>query len=315
MVMEASRIVATCGSVNVDVTAFCERIPRLGETVAGERYTIGLGGKGANQAAAVARLGLRSVIIGRTGTDAFATLARGRLAEVGVELDHLAADRSAPTGVAVIDVDRHAENCIVVVGGANLAVDGTDVDGARSILQLAQVLLLQLEIPLTTNMAAAGVTRAAGGVVILDPAPAPVGGLTDDILRAVDIVSPNEIETESLVGIRPSTPADASAAAIRLIARGVPAAIIKMGARGVFFRDAQSEGFVPPFPVAAVNSVGAGDCFNGGLAVALARGDLLPDAVRFAAACGALATMGPGGAGSAPTLAAVERLMSGGKQK
>ena len=92
MVTEASRIVATCGSVNVDVTAFCERIPRLGETVAGERYTIGLGGKGANQAAAVAKLGLRSVIIGRTGTDAFATLARGRLAELGVELDHLPGD-------------------------------------------------------------------------------------------------------------------------------------------------------------------------------------------------------------------------------
>jgi len=312
MTPQSPRTVATCGSVNVDITAFCDRLPRPGETVTGERYTIALGGKGANQAAAVARLGARSIFIGRTGTDSFADLARRRLAELGVELDHLASDPSAPTGVAVIDVDRRAENSIVVIGGANLAVSGADVEAAKPALQFAHALLLQLETPLATSLAAARLVRAAGGVVILDPAPAPVGGLGDEVLRAADIVSPNETETESLVGIRPTSPPEAAEAASRLLARGAPTAIVKMGARGVFFRNSRSEGFVPPFPVQAVNSVGAGDCFNGGLAVALARGDALADAVRFAAACGALATTGPGGAGSAPTLEAVERLMGGG---
>ena len=281
--------VATCGSVNVDITAFCDRLPRPGETVTGERYTIALGGKGANQAAAVARLGARSIFVGRTGTDSFAALARRRLAELGVELDHLASDPSASTGVAVIDVDRRAENSIIVIGGANLAVSAADIDAAKPALQLARVLLLQLETPLAASLAAARLMRSAGGVVILDPAPAPVGGLDDEVLRAVDIVSPNETETESLVGIHPTTSPEAAEAASRLLARGAPTAIVKMGAHGVFFRNSDSEGFVPPFPVRAVNSVGAGDCFNGGLAVALARGDSLPDAVRFAAACGAVA--------------------------
>jgi ribokinase len=125
----------------------------------------------------------------------------------------------------------------------------------------------------------------------------------------VDIVTPNETETETLVGIRPQTTSDAEKAARLLAARGAPIVIIKMGSRGAYFHSRNIQGFVPPFAVKAVNSVGAGDCFNGALAVALARGDELPRAVRFAAACGALATLGPGGAGSAPTLAAVEDLL------
>ena len=303
--------VATCGSVNVDVTAFCERLPRAGETVPGSRCTISLGGKGANQATAVARLGARSVFIGRTGVDAIGTLARGRLTELGVDLQHLASEPASSTGVAVISVDRQAENCIVVVGGANQTLGHADVQGAQQALAAARVLLLQLEIPMTANLAAAAAVRSAQGLVILDPAPAPAGGLSDQVLRAVDILTPNETETEALVGIRPASRAEAAAAAARLLARGAPVAIIKMGARGVYFQDARNAGFVPPFPVTAVNSVGAGDAFNGGLAVALAQGEALPAAVRFAAACGALATTGPGGAASAPALAAVQRLLSG----
>ncbi len=313
MISRLPLTVATCGSVNVDVTAFCDRLPRPGETVTGERYTIALGGKGANQAAAVARLGGRSIFIGRTGTDAFGTLARRRLAELGVDLDDLAGDPDAPTGVAVIDVDRRAENSLIVIGGANLAVGEADIEGAEPALRLARVLLLQLETPLAASLAAARLTRAAGGAVVLDPAPAPAGGLSDEAFRAADVVTPNEPETETLVGVLPTDPEEAATAASRLLARGAPAAVVKMGARGAYYRDSKSEGFVPPFPVRAVNSVGAGDCFNGGLALALARGDSFSDAVRFAAACGALATMGPGGAGSAPTLEAVERLMGGGR--
>ena len=303
--------VATCGSVNIDVTAFSERLPRPGETVHGLRYTMSLGGKGANQAAAVARLGARSFFIGRTGTDAFGDLARARLAELGVDLTWLAADPAAETGVAVITVDSRAENSIVVIGGTNMRVDGSDIEDAQAAFAEARVLLLQLEIPMAAALAAATAARAAGGIVVFDPAPVPAGGLPAEAFRLIDVITPNETETEMLVGIRPFTRVEAADAAGKLVARGARAAVIKMGARGVFYRDAKGEGFVPPFEVVAVNSVGAGDCFNGGLAVAFARGEALGEAVRFAAACGALATTGPGGAASAPTLAAVEKLLGG----
>lgn len=301
--------VATCGSVNIDVTAFSDRLPRPGETVHGKRYTMSLGGKGANQAAAVARLGARSLFIGRTGTDSFGDLARARLGEIGVDLAHLTADPEAATGIALIAVDRRAENSIIVVGGANMRVDAGDVDKAASALAGARVLLLQLEIPMATALAAAAAMRAVGGLVVFDPAPAPPGGLPPEAFHLADVITPNETETEALVGIKPFTHVEAADAAGKLVAHGARAAVIKMGARGVFYRDASGEGFVPPFAVTAVNSVGAGDCFNGGLAVALARGEPMGSAVRFAAACGALATTGPGGAASAPTLAAVENLL------
>lgn len=303
--------IAVFGSVNIDVTAFCERLPRPGETVSGRGYSMALGGKGANQAVAAARLGAHSSLIGRTGTDAFGALARERLGAHGVDLDQLLAQPGVSTGIAVINVDSHAENAIVVVGGANMTVDATDVERASLTLAAARVLLLQLEVPLAASLAAAARTRAAAGWVMLDPAPAPAGGLPPLAYAAADLITPNETETEALVGVRPQTPAEAAIAAARLRERGVRTAIIKMGAAGVFYDGPAGAGFVPPFAVKAVNSVGAGDCFNGGLAFALAQGRALPDAVRFAAACGALATTGPGGAASAPAIGDVENLLRG----
>jgi ribokinase len=276
----------------------------------GTRSSISLGGKGANQAAAVARLGARSIFVGRTGQDGFGTLARSRLADFGVDVEHLTAQAESTTGMAVISVNQEGENCIVVVGGANSLLDRSDVNRVKTILASARVLLLQLETPLAASLAAAAGVRTAGGIVILDPAPAPAGGLPGEAMRTIDVITPNETETQALVGIRPTTSAEAAEAASRLLALGVPAAVVKMGSHGVFFRNAEAGGFVPPFPVHSINSVGAGDCFNGGLAVALARGDGFADAIRFAAACGALATTGPGAADSAPTMAAVHRLMT-----
>ena len=303
------RAIAIFGSVNADVCGFCIRLPKPGETTSGQRYTIALGGKGANQAAAAARLGGKSQLIGRAGNDMFGAMVRDSLDALGVGRDHLMFADDAPTGVALISVDAHGENCIVVIGGANMRLDQTLVDHSATTLRQAPVLLVQLEVPLGPILAAAALTRAGGGLVILDPAPAPSDGLSSDVLSAVDIVTPNETETEALVGVRPETMPDAEKAASLLVARGAPIAVIKMGSRGAYFHSASVRGFVPPFAVKAVNSVGAGDCFNGALAVALARGDDLPKAVRFAAACGALATLGPGGAASAPTLPAVEALL------
>lgn len=299
------------GSTNVDVVAYSPRLPRPGETVHGDAYSIGLGGKGANQAVAVARLGGTVELAGRTGMDTFGTLARERLAHFGVVTKHLLPDEDNPTGIAVIGVDARAENCITVIGGANMAVDVTDVDRLAPLLSHTQVLLLQLEIPLAAALAAAEIVRAAGGRVILDPAPAPAGALPDAVWQAVDVMTPNETETEALVGIRPTDTASAARAAAAMTARGLPVALVKMGAGGVYWRSAEGEGHVPAFKVTPVDTVAAGDSFNGGLAYALARGDALPDAVRFASACGALATTKRGASDACPTLAEVQALTGG----
>lgn len=306
-------LILSFGSVNIDIVAYSAALARPGETIHAGRTSIGLGGKGANQAAAASRLasslGLQVALAGRTGTDLFAELARRHLAGFGVDLSALRSDPDHPTGLALIGVDAAGENAITVAGGANMALDATDTDALVPLLSRTRVLLLQLETPLAVSLEAARLARAAGATVILDPAPAPADGLPDAFWPLIDLVTPNETETESLVGIRPTDQQSAAAAADRLQARGLRRAIVKLGARGVFWRDGAAEGFVEPFAVQAIDSVAAGDCFNGGLAVALARGDTLADAVRFAAACGALATTKPGAAEAAPTLEAVQALL------
>lgn len=297
------------GSVNVDVVAYADRLPRPGETVHGSGYAIGLGGKGANQAVAVARLGAKVELAGRTGVDTFGTLARERLAHSGVSTAHLQADPANPTGIAVIGVDAKAENSITVIGGANMAIDHADLNRIAPLLRKTRVLLLQLEIPLGPAMEAAAMVRQSGGLVILDPAPAPRHGLPDAVWQSVDLMTPNETETEALVGIRPADEASAVRAASAMIERGLSRAVVKMGAAGVVWHDGTDSGFVPAFKVEAIDTVAAGDCFNGGLGHALAQGASLKDAVRLAAACGALATTKRGASDAAPTADEVAALM------
>jgi ribokinase len=306
--MTAVPTILTFGSVNVDVIARSSRLPRPGETLHGERYTMSLGGKGANQAAAVARLGCRSVLIGRIGADAFGALARERLAAIGVEQVYLREDKSG-TGVALIVVDAAGENSIVVISGANGAVSQADAELARDTFSHSAAVLLQFEVPQAASLAAAKIARDSGAIVILDPAPAPASALPPDFWTAVDIVTPNETETQALTGVRPGSPSEAQEAASRLRALGAKCAVIKMGAQGAYWSNASGHGHVPPFPVEAVNSVGAGDSFNGALAVALTEGATMADAVRFACAGGALATTGSGGAEAAPGREAVLHLL------
>ncbi|MFD0982768.1 ribokinase [Tropicimonas aquimaris] len=301
--------IAVFGSINIDLTTYGARLPRPGETLHGDRYAIGLGGKGCNQAVAASRLGAPTVLIGRVGDDTFGRRALADLQATGVSTRGVLIDAGAETGIAVIGVDAGAQNCITVVGGANMAIDASDVARCRSELECASVLLLQLETPLEAGLQAADIVRAAGGRVILDPAPAPQGGLPPEVLARVDIVTPNETETELLVGLRPSNPEEAARAAGLLRAQGVAAAVVKLGAAGVYYQDAESEGFVPPFKVDSIDTVAAGDCFNGGLGYALSQSAPLGEAIRFAAACGALSTTRAGASSSAPTLAEVEALL------
>lgn len=297
-------LILSFGSINIDLTARSQRLPRPGETVHAESYAIGLGGKGSNQAAAAARLAqafdVDVALAGRVGCDAFGAQARASLAGFGVDLSPLRDDADNPTGIALIGIDAAAENCITVAGGANMAVDETDIVAAAPWLDRAKVLLLQLEIPHSAVLAAARRTRSAGGLVVLDPAPAPEHGLPEALWSEIDILTPNESETFSLTGIRPATVEEARRAAEILLAKGVRAVLVKMGAKGVFWHDGIGSGHLPPFRVVPIDTVAAGDCFNAGLAVALACGESLPDAARIASACGALATTRHGAADAAP---------------
>lgn len=302
-------MITVFGSVNIDVTAYSERLPRPGETIHGERYLTGLGGKGANQAAAAARLGAAVKMIGRTGADGFGASARAALTGFGVDVSSLTQDAEGATGIAIIAVDAKGENTITVIGGANLRLTRADAAAARSVLAASRVLLLQNEIPPPAAIAAAEIARAAGASVILDPAPAPKHGLPDELWRLASIITPNETETEALTGIRPETAADAAEAARILHAKGIAAAVVKLGSRGVLASDGRESRFIPPFTVKTIDSVAAGDCFNGALAVALTQGQPLPAAVRFAAAAGALSTTRYGAAASAPARAEVEALL------
>jgi ribokinase len=301
--------IAVFGSINMDVTAYSDRLPRPGETLHGERYLTGLGGKGANQAAAAARLGAPTEFIGRVGHDSFGVAALDLLHGFGVGVKHVARDPSNATGVAIINVDRKGENFITVISGANFAIDRTDVEAAAGTLARAEVLLLQLEVPWEPMVLAARRARAAGATVILDPAPASIGTRQYD-LTIIDIITPNESEAESLTGIRPSDAETAAEAAGFLHARGPSTVIIKMGKRGAYLSTGRDGRMISPFKVNAVDTVAAGDCFNAGLAYALAHGRDLLQATRFASACGALSTTRYGAAAAAPTLPEVETLLS-----
>ncbi|GBR03457.1 ribokinase [Acetobacter oeni] len=301
----ATPLILSFGSVNIDVTARARHIPKPGQTIHAESYFIALGGKGSNQAAATGRLArslpVRAALAGRVGTDPFGIQARKKLLEFGVDLTALRDDPDTPTGLALIIVDdTSGENSITVAGGANMAVTIADIDDADALFSAASVLMLQLELPVYTVLEAAKRAKQAGATVILDPAPVPEGGLPAQLWPLIDIITPNESETLSLVGLAPETTEDAARAAAMLINRGVRATVVKMGARGVWWQDETGSGFIPPFTVTAVDTVAAGDCFNAGLATSLALGQNLAEATRVAAACGALATTRYGAAQASP---------------
>jgi ribokinase len=300
---------AVFGSINVDITAYSRRLPRGGETIHGESYLIGLGGKGANQAAACARLGGTVHLIARTGSDIFANTAIDALEHFGVNTAHVAKCTDEATGIAIIGVDESGENVITVIGGANLSMTAKDAENARHALAAARVLLLQNEVPWPAAAAAARITRQAGGTVILDPAPAPVNGLSPQAYELVHILTPNESETEALTQIRPENEESCKSAAAALHQQGAQTVILKMGAKGLFISAPAIQMLMPAFAVHAIDTVAAGDCFNGGLAHALSGGADLATAARFAAACGALSTTRRGAAQSAPNLREAEAFL------
>lgn len=286
-------IVIVFGSINMDLVVQSPRLPVPGETLLGRGFFTAPGGKGANQAVALARLGVPTQMVGRVGGDSFGSELVNSLQTAGVQTEHVLVDQAASSGVAAIAVDDTGENQIIVVPGANGRVDETDVERLLHLLPSASALLLQFEIPISAVVSAAQTARSAGVPVILDPAPAQLD-VPAELYSLVDIITPNETEAGQMVGFAVNEPDSAAQAADVLRQRGVGTAIVKLGAQGAVCATKEETFFVPAFPVLAVDTVAAGDAFNGGLAAALASGLPLRQAVIWGAAAGALASTKPG---------------------
>ena len=294
------------GSINMDLVVRTPRLPAPGETLIGRTFFTATGGKGANQAVACARLGAQSRMIGRVGDDVFGATLRQNLREYGVD-DAGISVSAGPSGVAVIAVDDAAENTIVIVAGANGTIGADDLASLERALAGAKVLLLQLEVPIDAVLAAAQAARRRGVTVILDPAPA--RQLPAELYAASDIITPNETEAAMLVGFAVQDQQSAERAGQVLLDRGVRAAIIKMGSKGVYWIDGARGGFAPAFPVVPLDTVAAGDAFNGGLAAALNAGLPLEQALRWGLAAGALSVTKSGAQQSMPSRQELEQLL------
>ena len=302
--------IVVLGGINMDLVTYSDRFPADGETVVGSRFVTYAGGKGANQAVAAARMGGRTAMVGRVGDDIFGPQLLEGMRQVGIDVSRVAVWPGETSGIAVISIDGSAQNRIVQVLGANATC--AEAEAARTIAAIADAsfLMLQLEVPLEVSLATARAARAAGTTVILDPGP--VRPFPEELLQLADVVTPNETEAEALVGFPVEGREAAERAAGELLRRGAGTAVIKMGAQGACFATRDLSGFQPPFLVDAVDTVAAGDAFNGALAVSLAEGRPLELAVRRACAAGALAVTTVGAQDSMPTREAVEALLSGG---
>ncbi len=299
--------VVVVGSANLDLVATTPRLPGPGETVLGSNFAEHPGGKGLNQAVAASRSGATVAMIAALGGDDAGRTLLAVAEHEGIDVSQVAIVTGASTGRAVITVDARAENSIVVIPGAN---ELAHADALPADIGPATVILAQLEVPIATVTVAFAAARAAGIRTILNPAPAPVGGLPDELLSHCDIVVPNEHEVELLGGVD------------RLLSSGVGAVVVTRGASGVtvterltYMQDV-STWSVAASDVDPIDTTGAGDAFCGALAARLAAGGDLHDAVRYAAAAGALATTVAGAVPSIPTAAAIERLIrqpSGGR--
>lgn len=287
--------IVVVGSLNMDLVARAPRIPVVGETIIGDNYFAEPGGKGANQAYAAARLGGNVVMIGCVGMDEFGKRMRDNLSSTGCDVSSISAE-AGNSGVALIFVSSGGQNSIVVVSGANASLRPEHVQQNEQHLNNSKVLLLQLESPMLSVIAAAKAARKAGATVILDPAPAPPHALPAELLQNIDILTPNETEGTALAGLPPGRldPERAARVGNSLRTSGIPIVIMKLGEQGCMLMS-NEESFLLPAPnVNAIDTTAAGDVFNGALAVALSEGRSLYSACQFANNAAALSVTRPG---------------------
>jgi len=298
--------VVVVGSVNTDYTITGPRLPTAGATIQGSAFRTDPGGKGANQALAVARLGARAALIARVGKDERALVSIQQLERAGVDTCAVLRDGQASTGAALVMLAESGEKQILTAPGANDKLVTSDVLAAGDLLAHAKVVLLQLEVPMATVEAAARLGRAAGAWVVLDAGPA--APLSEELLRDLHVVRANCGEAEVLTGVRVQDEASARHAGQNLLRRGAGAACIA-APTGNMLLSPEVQLWLPHVPVRAIDATGAGDAFAAGLAVALAEGQSLADAARLGHAAAALKTTKPGAQAGLPLRAEVLALL------
>jgi ribokinase len=299
--------ICVVGSSNIDLISRVPRLPKLGETIVGHSFHMGFGGKGANQAVMAARLGAQVTMVTKIGRDVFGEGTRRNYEEQGIATTYVMDDERF-SGVAPIFVDDSAQNFIVIIPGANLGLSPTDAHNAASVIHSADALICQLEVPVETTLEAFRVAKAKGVRTVLNPAPA--APLPDELLRLTDLCVPNETEAEALAGQAVTTVAQAGTAAKALMRRGPRTVIITLGDRGSLLAEDQTVELIPPVRVTAVDPTGAGDAYIGSLAVFLAEGLPMRDAVRRANAVAALSVTRVGTQVSFPTRSAADAFLT-----
>jgi len=296
------------GSYNTDLTIRAGRLPRPGETVIGGLFSMGGGGKGANQAVAAARAGADVNFVARVGNDTYGREGLQRLKEEHVNTQYVIQDGETSTGVAFILVDEHGENCIVVAAGANARLSPSDIEKASPAISRARVLLAQLESPLDAVESAIHLARRNGALVMLNPAPAQP--LVDALLCNIDIITPNRLEAEMITGMKISDEATLRSVARRILDFGIQHAIITLGPKGVIWATKDAVELIPAYHVHAIDSTGAGDVLSGSLAAFLAEGMTVEESVRKAVASASMSVTRIGAQVSAPLRSEVEAFIA-----
>ena len=291
------KTILVIGSSNTDMTAKTAELPRPGETVLGGVFTMGAGGKGANQAVAAQRLGGKVKFICKVGKDMFGDNSIVQYEKEGLDTSGILRS-NLPSGVALIYVDSHAENCIVVASGANGDLTEDDIEKSRKDLESCDILLLQLESPIPSVLKAAKIAHQAGKTVVLNPAPA--CPLPEELFRNIDLFIPNETELSTFSGMPVTSQEEAQAAAKAMQAKGVGKLIVTMGSKGALICEGGPSVFVPAHKVKAVDTTAAGDTFCGALCVAISEGKSLKEAAEFACAASALTVQKMGAQNSIP---------------
>ena len=300
--------IVNLGIFVADAAFRADRMPRMGETILGHGFALGPGGKGSNQSVASAMAGGKVHFITRLGDDDFAVMARGIWAKAGVTPE-VTVDRESYTGAAMIFLEQGTgNNAIIVAPGAASRITVEDVESRAALIQGAGIFITQLEQPIPAAQRGLEIARASGVTTILNPAPA--APLPDAMLALCDYLTPNESEAEALTGLPVTTVAEAKVAAAALLAKGVGAVVITLGAQGALYHDGKTTLHTPVLSVGkVVDTTGAGDAFNGGFAVALSEGMGIEQAMRFAGATAGISVTRPGTAAAMPSRAEIDALL------
>ena len=294
----ADHLITVIGSSNTDMVIKTSRLPLPGETILGGDFLMNPGGKGANQAVAAARLNGRVTLVAKTGKDVFGREAKALFQSENLNTEFLFSDEDAPSGIALITVNEQGENCIVVASGANARLVREDIEKAAGAVRDAEIILMQLEIPLDTVIYATEMAVAAGRKVILNPAPAQQ--LPAALFSKIYLITPNETEAELLTGIPVKDQSSAISAARKLLSFGVKVVVMTLGSKGALLVTDEICELIPSMAVQVVDTTAAGDCFNGALAVALCEGFGLLEAISFANQAAAISVTRMGAQASAP---------------